>query len=662
MLTTLRRLSQRRFPPNFASRRRYESTKRPPTPKEHQLNPLTFLGPTLGVIGTIYVTAEYRLSDGDTRATPTRSSYKYLICGGGIAAQAALQVFVDHGAADDVLLVAPEWMDCTRWLHHDHVNTRPLFETEERSTIPEVLTGFQTTLHYYLTPFIGKRAPSKVPEIVIGPTVKNIDISERIATLSDGSEVGFQRCLIAVGSTIPKIPIGKVVSRDAVSLVSGAQSKSDWRAIDDVIRDGEQAMSSDCRAHLTVVGGGWMATAVGAKLVERGADLTFSYSEPAFLARYLPKYLGQELFSRFLWHSQGRVDTLSYSALRYIVARRPMLKSFRPIEAEVHVGTVFDAFSIVDFRTDHVIFAPTLPTNIPLDISPISQANGFVVNAELAIASDIYAAGACVNAGAVQGEYPEVMRWSADHATSTGRHAALNILGAREPYAHFPTLTVDLGPLCLQLYIIGDVNGSAESFGYFQRSKERSEDLCGGQLENGVLFCVQPVPLSHRGATQKLCITGVMIWEGSKIVKAGNVSSVKQTAVKLVNRDALTRPELEQAMDSFATSELGISLFVDEPKPTKRPPMELPSEPTDDSDKRNGSDTCQTAPKRLFDLRKPSTRVIWRRHRSARGSRVRPKELLWVEDEWVGAVSPQTGDDKISQAYADLLRNAAAND
>lgn len=656
MLARARRFSPRRFSPNFATKRLYEAKRTSSRPKECR-NLLNLLGATLGLIGASYVTADYRSQDEAPRPVPTRSAYKFLICGGGVAAQEALKVFVDHGAADDVLLIAPEWIDCRRWLHHDHA-LKPSSKHNEINTISKLLLEFQNALSSSFSLVFGRKSP----EIVIGPKVKSIDASERTAKLCDGSEISFERCLIAVGSTIPEIPIGKVVSRDAAGLVSGAQSKPDWEAIETVIQDGEQAFnSSESRPHLTVVGGGWMSMAVGAALVDRGADVTFSHSEPAFLARYLPKYLGQEVFTRFLWQSEGGVDTLSYSALRYIIARKPLLKSFRPIEAEVHVGTVFDAFSIVNFRTDHVIFAPTLPSKIPVEIPSIPQEKGLVVNPELAVASDIYAAGACISVEKAPGEYPEVMRWSADHAIATARHAALNILGAREPYSYIPMLTVNLDPLCLHLHIIGDVDGYAESFGYFRRSKERDEKASGGQLETGVLFCVKPAPLSYRGAAQRLCITGVMIWEGSKMARVANIATAKQTAMKFVGNESLTRPELEAAMDSFASDQLGISLFADGPEPAKRSPVELPLMPVE-AEGEEGDDMSVSVLKPVVDLRKPSPRVIWRRHTSARISRVRAKELLWVEDEYVGAVSPQTGGDKISEAYSDLLKNAAGKD
>lgn len=616
---------------------------------------LTFLGITLGCIGGSWAATEHGNCDEEAQR-PARLSYKYLICGGGIAAREALNVFIDNNEAGDLLLLSPEWT------YHRHQLSK--LGADDSPSPEGIVSRVASAISSMISSSLPRPFAGKSPEIVIGRRVKTIDAAKRIAILDDATEISFERCLIAVGSSVPDIPIGTVVSRNAAILVSCAQSTSDWNRIDSLIQEGfgTSSDSQQSRAHLTVVGGGWMSTAVGAELIDRGADVTFSHAEPAFLARYFPTYLAQEVLSRLLWASDGGVDSLSYAALRYIIARRPLEQSFRPYEAEVHVGTVFDAFSIVDFRTDHVIFAPTVAPAVPIQVpSAMVQDGGFVVNPELAVASDVYAAGASVSVGSGALDYPKVMRWSADHAKATGRHAALNMLGAREPYSYRPSLTVNLDPLCLRIHVLGDVDGSCESFGYFLRGKGRDDSTSGGQLEIGVLFCVRPAPLSHRGAAQKLLITGVALWEGSNAKQTPEVSveTAKQAGRTLLTKGAMARPELEEVMDNFATEQLGISLFVYSATSEKTCSVPDETESSMKEQKEDDEEQEKSALKPLVDLRKPSPRVIWRRHRSARTIRVRPDELLWVQDEWVGAVSPDTKEDKMAHAYMDLLKRSA---
>lgn len=620
------------------------------------------LGAISACVGGFYSIADHTQNQSLSYGRPSRSSYKYLICGGGVAAQEALTVFIERDEANDLLVVSPEWSNsryCSNDLAKEGGSSTGV---GVRSSVVDSIGG--------MIPFSFFSSKGQSPEIVIGPRVVKIDVSRRVAILDDATEIAFEKCIIAVGNVIPDIPVGKVVSREAASLVSGAQTISDWNLIESVIQQGSETPfpSGESRAHLTVVGGGWMSTAVGTALVDRGADVTFSYAEPAFLARYFPKYMAHEVLSRLMWGSGGGVDSLSYAAVRYVTARKPLEQSFRPVEAEVHVGTVFDAFSIIDFRTDHLVFAPTLSPAMPIEVpSAVVENGGFVVNSELMVASDVYAAGGalCVNSGAFN--YPEVMRWGADHAKSTGRHAALNVLGAREPYSKYPSLTVDLEPLCLSVHIFGDVDGSSETFGYFVRGKEKGQTTCGGQLEIGALFCVAPAPLSHRGAAQKLAITGVALWEGSKTRKIPNVESAKLKAQSLLQLDAMHRPELESTMDEFAKESLGIFLFPEPPGEGKKEVSGAEGERKDTSDasdiQEETEETGETGettrePRPLTEVRKPAPGIIWRRHRAARTTPVRRHELLWIENEWLGAASGETKMDKRTQAYTDLLKRA----
>lgn len=589
---------------------------------------LALFGASVGVLAS---TQNQTLSDSPA---PKRRSYQYLICGGGVAAQSALETLLENNASD-LLLVTPEWRS----------KTPP---TPPKSALSSLTSFFATS-----------------PEILIGPTVESVDTASRTATLDDGTLISFQRCLLAVGADIPDIPIGKVISHDAAALVSGIQSRENWQRIERLIRDNYiPGVHRDTRAHVTIVGGGWMAPIVGAELIHKGADVTFSFAEPSFLSRYFPRYVAQDIYTRLTYLSDGGVDTLSYAAIRYIVARKSPIGG---VEAEVHVGTVFDAFSIIDFRTDHVVFAPTLPTTVPVNVPNVVKGQGFTANQELSIASDIYVAGAAlaVDNGGV--DYAKGMRWSADHARVTGRHAAMNMLGKRDAYQHTPCLTVDLGTLNLRVSVVGDLDGSKESFGYFQRGKERGDDTCGGVLERGVLFCVQSAPPSHRGAPQKLLIKGIAIWDGSREKGIQGTQDIVEIAKTLVRKEAMTRKELEIVMDAFAEEQLDIRLYQngngkgDPPRPdrTAEGDRDATGEDENGTDVNNG-DGVWLRP--LAETRKPAPGIMWRRHRSARGVRIREDEVLWVENEWVGAISPNTKVDKTAQAYSDLLRRAAGKE
>lgn len=587
---------------------------------------LTFLGAALGL------TASFAISENESPykhtpvARPSRTEYKYLICGGGIAAQEALGMFKEQSEAHNVLLVSPEWKE---------IQYQPKVENEEYIPMHNNYNPISALFSVFSSPFspsLPRDPPANEAEVLIGPRVISLDCGNRIATLDDGLKLSFERCLIAVGTSMPDIPVGKVVSTSAENLVSGAQTRSDWRHINSIIPETSVPYHSTKAngmqpPHLTVVGGGWMSPIVGATLVQRGAHVTFSYAEPSFLARYFPKYMAQDVLSRLVWQSNGGVDTLSYSTVRYVVARSGLGEADNLIEAEVHVGTIFDALSIMDFRTDHVIFAPTVASKIPLHAPSLSlKRGGIVTNAELAAASDVYVAGSAISVGSGAICHPEGMRWSADHARATGRHAALNMLGARNAFSYTPTMTVELDALRLRVHVMGDVDGGAESFGYFLKCRNGSDDTCGGQLEFGVLFCLKPAPLRHRGAAQRLVVSGVALWEGCSGMRIEDVEETKRMAVTLMEGGALTRPQLEAATDRFATEQLGISLHGRETSTAVK---------ENDSSQECNDEMVKKSVQNM-SLGKSRGNVIWRRHKAARSVQIAADEILWIEKKWIG--------------------------
>lgn len=110
------------------------------------------------------------------------------------------------------------------------------------------------------------------------------------------------------------------------------------------------------------------------RLIARGADVTLAYAEPGLLALYLPRYLACKLLGRLQTVSQNGVNLVAYSTVRHVVRRTALLHDAPngaagdsgvfaagggATEREVHVGTTFDTFKIVEFRTDRIVFAPT---------------------------------------------------------------------------------------------------------------------------------------------------------------------------------------------------------------------------------------------------------------------------------------------------------------
>lgn len=829
-----------------------------PSPLAHYV--VAALGATVGLFSASIVFADRPASSASTSATttttpapsacrdrPSRDAYKYLICGGGVAAREALSVFVEQQETADLLVVSPEWRTTATSpaVHGQNLASSPSSDvtgeetyppnsvdaasTDDSSSPPDasslgrVLRAMSSSLSLWSSApdskhgYEGAVFDTGDAEIVLGRRVTAIDTQERVATLDDGTNITFDKVLIAVGSAAPRIPLGRVVTHSAARFVGTAQSVADWAAIARIFEQhatsgaatngiGGGAFSpSSPPPHFTVVGGDWMAAIVGARLVRMGASVTFAYAEPSFLARCLPKYVAQDVRARLQWlaeevdgdeqweEHQNGIDLLAYSAIRFITAR-PALAVQRnrqataakrshatagegELEAEVHAGSVFDAFSIVDFRTDCVLFAPTGGNIEPVDVSGVTKTSSpsqnnnnsafgvghhhktnaavssnhnrdgqndnisaIATNAQLCAAADVYVAGAATG------------QWGVAHAVKTGRHAAENMLGARRALDEtLPRTFIDLSDVNVGVTLVGQVDGSAESFGYFATDRDQrgsvsgsgvsspladiktvlgdgdgkdvivdvqaqpqpdhhTKGCCGGRFVRGVVFCVAGAPPRFRGDGLHLSFTSVALWNGvppSDARALQQVNGAAQHAEQLTQLPPMTRANMERVMDAYVRRFVGITDFEDVVV-VSRDPQESSDQGGDnneskgdrkanrgnDGDANNDDEPHQRSDEVNADVditiktdktvrdaqtsephtsartnthvharpltsRRPVPGVVWKRHVPARRVALRSEELLWVDNNWVGAASPVNTNDAKAQAYADLLRRSA---
>lgn len=509
----------------------------------------------------------------DLSTPPLRDKYRYLIAGGGTTAHSAAQCLATEDPGGTLLIVAPWWPGIPPGCSED---------------------GGSTTL-------------------VPGTELVAIDSSERKATLSDGREVRYEKALLAVGGDTPRPPVGTLVAPDAKRYISGVRSPYERAQIIHLLSRPHKPEG----LHFTVAGGGWVAVSTGAELLARGADVTFVYSEPALLAGQVPKYVSNEIRTRIRYMAEGAADFLAYGAIRH-VAKGTFLPG--QDEAEVHAGVVFDPLAGVQFRTDHVLLAPTAPPAPRIKAPALELRDGlFVTNRELAVASDLFAAGACAS---VPGA--ESVRWSQRFAWISGMHAARNMIGARKAFVDIPRYSdVFLPTLRCKCRVIGDVDGSYESFGYFTCTKELADESCGGGLEKGVMFFLERRNV-QKGMSGMFAVTGALLWDGSYSegmdIDSSDEKEVTEAALSIIDAPARERGEIEKDLDAFASTYFGVAREVSE----------------------RGEGVG---------------RVLWRRHVAARNTPLPREEILWLENVTPGTYS--SAETKRAEAYVELLRRSA---
>jgi Pyridine nucleotide-disulphide oxidoreductase len=585
-----------------------------------------------------------------TRA-PSSADCKYLIAGGGTAAAAALKTIVEEAVpanAGKTLLVTPRLL------------TEPL-PPQETTASSIIGASFWGRLDFGNTGEAKDKSRPAV-ELVVGPSVESVNAVACTATLDTGEVIAYEKLLLATGGFVDEEALmRRICSRDAQPMVGYASTSADKL---ERLAATPRAVHAD-PPHVTVVGGSWAAASLAASIVERGIAVTMSHSEPAYLARHLPKYASQDVLRRFKFvadNAEVNVDTLAYSALNYVNCT-PVPLQFRrgglgapadEFEATVHVSTVFDAYDIMQFRTDLVLFAPTsLPSASIVQNVPTDASGKLVAGPELSVYSDIYAAGACLSGESGN----HLAAWSSDRATATGVHAARNMLGAREPFVDdVPTcFEVDLSPLCLKLALVGDVNGSEETFGFFLSSRDRDGASCGGELVAGVIFYVKSV------RQDRVQVCGACVWDG--LTGYGSRIDLKTASKRAVDvlkaHDTFGEMDVEDGVYDRRTVESMLQVVA-------REMLESSNETAvaQDEEERTyveGGD-ASGAPSPAEDRSKmfacsPRERFV-RRHKSARTVPLRDSELLFVGDKSLGAASGTSARERRDAAMHEIFRKA----
>jgi Pyridine nucleotide-disulphide oxidoreductase len=589
-----------------------------------------------------------------------RTECTYLIVGAGPAGMSALQALLERASpSETVVVVAPEAHDELVKLVHPPLPDDNAGSIE--SDAPLTALG-RMTLGLPSDIFRGTRATSMplCVNLMLGRRVTDIDPVSRVAQLDSGESVAFQKCLIAAGGDVHRATehMGKIVAPDAKGLALFAQTDDCTRKIDEVLARPRRVDDPSSGPHITVVGGSFAAASLGASLVGRGTAVTFCHQEPYFMARHVPKYLSDELMRRLraaAAASSGHVDTLSYCALRYISREEaPYHRRTDPMfpldEALVTGALVFDSYTIFDFRTDLVCFAPTfLPAPQLLPHLQTDSGGRFIASPELSVYSDIYASGACVGGLGLTGSDDcvgsDISFWSAERASATGRHAASNMMGGREPFkATLAHVHVDLQSIALNLHVYGKLDGSAcETFGYFLESRNRDENTSGGQLESGIIFLTE-------SARNTLRVVGIVVWDGDTEHRVDELTALSVAKEFIESNEFGDRQSMDRKMQQSARGLLGCA-----------PELDInDDDPRDDGGDKKARDNSEDVEGQPDDDDHNERRARRRgrfitRHRPARSVPIKG-EIMWAADE--KSVSDSTTASKRAEAFDDHIRKA----
>uniref|UniRef100_H2YWN8 FAD/NAD(P)-binding domain-containing protein n=1 Tax=Ciona savignyi TaxID=51511 RepID=H2YWN8_CIOSA len=393
---------------------------------------------------------------------------QYLLIGGGTASYAAMRAIKKRDVSAKVLIISEE-------AHLPYMRpplSKELWYSDDRDLAKNLefktWNGKKRNVYYEKPDYYCE--PGELPSkseggvaVANNKKVASINPVDNVVTLEDGTEIKYEKCLIATGGQPRNLPIFKKSSEEIQSKVSVYRTASDFSELDKL---------TDEVKSVTVIGGGFMGSelscALGHKGKQAGFEVNQVFPESGNMGNVLPEYLTK-------W-TTGKVQREGVNVITGTVVNDVSMEDGR-LKLQLRSGQ--------EIITDHVVVAVGLNIDTSLadsaGLETDDKLGGYRVNAELQARSNIWVAGdaSCffdAKLGRRRVEHH-------DHAVVSGRLAGENMTGAQKPYYHQSMFWSDLGPE-VGYEAIGIIDSTLPTVGVF--AKATAQDTPRAAEESGL--------------------------------------------------------------------------------------------------------------------------------------------------------------------------------
>jgi len=332
--------------------------------------------------------------------------YKYLVVGGGMAADAAVSGIREADSEGSIGLLSAE--------RHPPYNRPPLSKGLWKGDSPDS---------------VWRGTEKQKVALHLGRTARALDLKKKVVTDDEGNVYGFEKLLIATGATPRRLPF------DDGSIIY-YRTLDDYRKLRALTEQGSR---------FAVIGGGFIGWEVAAALAMNGKQVAMLFPEEAIGARMYPADL-----ARFLseYYRQKGVNVVSGSTIA-------------GLEKKSH-GVVLRTRSHGEFPVDAVVAGVGVTPNVELARSAgLAVEDGVVVDESLRTSHpDVYAAGDVANFfnPALQ---TRLRVEHEDNANTMGAAAGRAMAGRGSPYHHLPFFYSDLFDLGYEA--VGELDSRLET-------------------------------------------------------------------------------------------------------------------------------------------------------------------------------------------------------
>ncbi|MEE9146520.1 MAG: FAD-dependent oxidoreductase [Candidatus Tectomicrobia bacterium] len=333
----------------------------------------------------------------------------YVIIGGGLAAVAAADALRRRDKTGRLMLIAAE--------PHPPYDRVPLSK--------EYLLGEMERDQVFLRrPRFYER--NKV-ELILNQAATALDLNTRQVTLANGTQIAFDKLLLATGGRPRRLPI----PGDDLDGIYYLRNLEDTEAIQQAVQGARRAV---------VVGGGFIGCELATAFAKLGLTTTVVELTPAVLSLVIDPETSE--FVQSYLRQQGVTVLTNTGAARFI-GEQGRVKAVATNTGE-------------ELAADFVAVGVGIAPNTELAAAAgLSVDNGVVVNEYLEAADGVFAAGDMANYySPVLGHRLRVEHY--DVALQHGRVAGANMTGERQAYTELPYFFSFMGEI--QLNVIGDMS------------------------------------------------------------------------------------------------------------------------------------------------------------------------------------------------------------
>lgn len=338
----------------------------------------------------------------------------YLLIGGGTASFAAFRAIKSNDAKAKILVISDEaYMPYMR----PPLSKEIWFDTElgvEQSRFKQ-WNGAERSLFYepedfYLGVEKLAEAPNGGVSVIRGYTVDKLNVAEQKVVLDDGTEITYEKCLLATGSTPKSLDIFDHSPANIKDKIFSFKSIKDFEKLKGRIEKSK---------NVAIIGSGFLGSELACALAHYGQQGRLNvfqlFHESGNMGKVLPAYLSK-------W-TTDRIRDVGVEVMPDTQVSNVEVYEGNQLKIVLNNGK-----SLI---VDHIIQAVGTEPNIKLaeaaGLEVDSKFGGFVVNAELQARTNLYVAGdvACFHD-------PKLGRRRVehhDHAVVSGRLAGENMVG-----------------------------------------------------------------------------------------------------------------------------------------------------------------------------------------------------------------------------------------